>query len=131
MENKIIQIWEDSTHETALYPTSVAEAIKWDSNTSLPQYLANNTGFCGIDASRLIATARSTTSYTATEDSYFIYDTDAGEIRLNGISMCNSQKFNSHYYGCFPLVKNDVVSFYGSATGWSVLYSVYGVKKGA
>lgn len=41
MENKIIQIWEDNTHETALYPVSVVEAIKFNENVTLAQEINN------------------------------------------------------------------------------------------
>lgn len=80
MANKIIQMWEESSHTTALYPTSVAEAIKWDSTQTIAQYIANNVGFYGIDTSRIIA-SNPQIPYTATEDCY-VY---CGASANNGI----------------------------------------------
>lgn len=130
MENKLIQIWEDTNHETALYPSTLAEGVKWDSTTTLPQYLGANLGAYCVDSSRMLLNANpkeTTITYTATEDCYVCCYCISGyniNVAVNGV-MLNGQ------YNCeslsFYLKRGDVLTSSCSANSKC---RVFGLKKG-
>lgn len=136
MANKIIQMWEESSHTTALYPASVAEAIKWDSSTTVAQKIAsveNKARLVGIDTSTILVTIngqKSEYTYTATQDCYAsIGATLWNNITLNGVRIngLTDGGANHPMSIVLPLKVGDTFTLSGNS-GNPIYVNIYGLK---
>lgn len=139
MANKIIQMWEESSHTTALYPTSVAEAIKWDSSTTVAQKIASvedKVGTFGPDTSRILYSRSDNYTlgeYTATEDCIaYMSSWNAFTVVLDGIILGKHNGGTNSGLATTLVKKGSTIQMTGgtlSDTKYRMV--VFGLKKGA
>lgn len=89
--DKIIQIWEDATLSVGLYPTSVAEGIKWSASKTLKEKISEIEGVKCIDVNRLLGTNQLT--YTnANEDVCIVCNSNSDKtlsVKIDNVSVCS------------------------------------------